>query len=97
MQGFCMLSVYCSGTVVLAWRWFRLAGLWRQVFAFSVVAILCLNVVCVSIRLFGYSPLLAIASPESGSRFEIAQFLFASILAGLGMMAVRVRQAQRTH
>src|SRR5208282_5751839 len=43
IQGICMLSVYCAGAVVLAWRKFRLAGLWRPVFAFFLVAVLYLN------------------------------------------------------
>lgn len=55
IQGICMLSVYCSGAAVLAWRKFNLAGLWRPVFAFSIVTVLYLNVVFMSIRFFTYS------------------------------------------
>jgi hypothetical protein len=91
-----MLSVYCAGAVVLAWRKFRLAGLWCPVFAFSIVAVLYLNVVSLSIRLFRYSAQFAMASTESGSRFEITQFFIASIFAVLGVLAVRVCHAQRT-
>ncbi|MGO9339206.1 MAG: hypothetical protein ACLPY1_17055 [Terracidiphilus sp.] len=97
MQGICMLSVYCSGAVVLAWREFRLAGLWRPVFAFFIVAVCYLNVVSVSIRLFKDSLLFAIASAESGARFEIAQFFVASVFAVLGVLAVRMCPPQRTH
>jgi hypothetical protein len=96
IQGICMLSVYCAGAVVLAWRKFRLAGLWCPVFAFSIVAVLYLNVVSLSIRLFRYSAQFAMASTESGSRFEITQFFIASIFAVLGVLAVRVCHAQRT-
>jgi len=96
IQGICMLSVYSSGAVVLAWRKFRLAGLWCPVFAFSIVAVLYLNVVSLSIRLFRYSAQFAMASTESGSRFEITQFFIASIFAVLGVLAVRVCHAQRT-
>lgn len=96
-QGICMLSVYCSGAVVLAWRKFRLAGLWRSVFAFSIVAVLYLNVVFVSIRLFTYSAQFAMASKEFVSRFEIAQFCFASVFAVLAVLAVRTCHTQRTH
>jgi hypothetical protein len=94
VQGICMLSVYCAGAVVLAWRKFRLAGLWRSVFAFSVVAVLYLNVVSVSIRLFKYSPVFVMASAKSGSIFEIAQFFFALTFAALGVRAVRICHAQ---
>ena len=97
IQRICMLSVYCSGGVVLAWRKFHLAGLWRPVFAFFVVAVLYLNVVSLSILLFKHSPLFAMASTESVSRFEIAQFCFASVFAVLGMLTVRKCHAQRTH
>ena len=96
IQGICMLSVYCAGAVVLAWRKFRLAGLWCPVFAFSIVAVLYLNVVSLSIRLFRYSAQFAMASTESGSHFEIAQFFFASVFAVLGVLAMRVCHAQRT-
>ena len=97
IQRICMLSVYCSGGVVLAWRKFHLAGLWRPVFAFFVVAVLYLNVVSLSILLFKHSPLFAMASTESGSRFEITQLCFASVFAVLGMLTVRKCHAQRTH
>ena len=95
-QGICMLTVYCSGVVVLAWRMFHLAGLWRSVFAFFIVAVLYLNVVSVSFLLFNHSPLLAMASTESGLRFEITQFSFATVFVVLGVLATRMCHAQRT-
>jgi hypothetical protein len=98
VQGICMLSVYCTGAVVLAWRNFHLAsGLWRSVFAFFIVAVLYLNVISVAIRLFMYSAQFAMASTESGLRFEIAQVCFASVFAVLGVLAVRRCHVQRTH
>jgi len=97
IQGICMLSVYCSAAAVLAWRKFHLTGLWRPVFAFSMVAILYLNVVFMSIRLFTYSGWLAMASTESVSPFEIAQFCFASVFVVLAVLAVRMCHSQRTH
>jgi hypothetical protein len=97
IQEICILSVYCAAAVVLACFKFRLAGMWRPVFAFSIVAALYLNVVSVSIRLFEYSSLFAMASTESVSRFEIAQFCFASVFAVLGVLAVRMCHARRTH
>ena len=97
IQGVCMLSVYCSGAVFLAWRKFRLAGLWRPVFAFLIAAILYLNVVSVSIRLFSHSALFAIASTASGSLFETAQFFFASAFSVLGALAAKTCYVPRTH
>jgi hypothetical protein len=97
IQGICMLSVYCTGTVVLAWRKFCLAGLWRSVFAFFIVAVIYLNVVSVSIRLFNNSAQFAMVSTVSGLHLEIAQFFFASVFAVLGVLAVRRCHVQRTH
>jgi hypothetical protein len=97
IQGICMLSVYCTGAIVLAWRKFCLAGLWRSVFAFSIVSVLYLNVVSVSIRLFNNSAQFAMVSTESGLHFEVAQFFFASVFAVLGVLAVRRCHVQRTH
>ena len=51
-----MLSVYCSGAIVLAWRRFHFAGLWRPVFAFMIVAVLFLNVDSVAIQVFNHFP-----------------------------------------
>ena len=95
IQGICMLSVYCSGVVVLAWRKFFLAGLWRPVFAFSLVAVLYLDVVSVSILLFRHNPLFAMASSESSSCFGIAQLFFASVFTVLGVLAVKMCHVQR--
>lgn len=97
IQGICMLSVYCAAAAVLAWRKFRLTGIWRSVFSFSVVSILYLNVVSVSIRLFEHSVLFAMASIESRSQFEAAQFLFASVFAVLGVLAVSKCHTRQTH
>jgi hypothetical protein len=96
IQEICMLSVYCSGAIVLAWRRFQLAGLWRPAFAFSIVAALYLNVISVSIRLFTFSVWFPMVSTQSASRFEIAQFFFASVFAVLGVLAVRTCHVQRT-
>ena len=95
IQGICMMSVYCAGAVILVWRKFHLAGLWRPVFAFLIVAALYLNVVFVSIRFLNPSPLSSMAATGAGLRFQIAQFVFASVFAVLGVMSVR--HARRTH
>jgi len=96
IQRICMLSVYCSGTIILAWRKFHLAGLWRPVFAFLIVAVLYLNVASMSIQLFNHSPLFAIEVTDPGSLFKIVQCFLASAFAMLGVLAVRTCHAQRT-
>jgi hypothetical protein len=97
IQGICILSVYFAGVVVLAWRKFHLDGLWLSVFAFSIVAVLYLNVVSVSIRLFTCSAQFEMVSTKYGPLFGIAQFAFASVFAVLAVMAVRKCHTQQTH
>ncbi len=97
IQRICMLSVYCSGTIILAWRKFHLAGLWRAVFAFLIVAVLYLNVASVSIQLLNHYPLFAMAATEPGSLLGIVQFFLASAFAILGVLALRMCHAQRTN
>jgi hypothetical protein len=96
IQKICMLSVYCSGAIVLAWRRFHLAGLWRPVFAFMIVAVLYLNVDSVAIQLFNHLPFSAMAATNAGSHFRIVQFFLASVFAVLGVLAVKRCHAQRT-
>jgi hypothetical protein len=87
IQVICMLSVYCSGAVVLAWLRFDLVGAWRIVFAFLIAVVLYLNVVPLSIQLFQHSLLLA-TSPRLC--FEITQILLAASFAVMGAMVLRV-------
>lgn len=91
-----MLSVYCSGAIVLAWRRFHFVGLWQPVFAFMIVAVLYLNVDSVAIQLFNQLPFRAMAATESGSHFGIVQIFLASAFAVLGVLAVKRCHALRT-
>jgi len=94
IQEVCMLSVYCSGGAVLAWLYFRLAGLWRPVFAFFITTVLYLNTVSISIQLFKHSPLLTAGSIASGTCFEITEVCLAVIFAVLSVLAVRSCHAE---
>jgi hypothetical protein len=88
-QAICMLSVYCTGVVVLACLKFHLAGMWRAVFAFSITVVLYLNVVSLLNQLFNHSPLFATAISGTYSVLEIAQFLLAAFFVVLEVLAVR--------
>jgi hypothetical protein len=88
-QGICMLSVYCSGVVVLACLKFHLAGMWRAIFAFSITVVLYLNVVSLLNQLFNHSPLFATAISGTCSVLEITQFLLAAFFVVLEVLAVR--------
>jgi hypothetical protein len=97
IQGICMVSVYFSGAVVLAWRKFRLAGFWRSVFVFLMVAILYLNIVSVSTRLYSRSVMCGLASREFGTQLEGTQFLIGLAFAVLGALAVKIHHTHLTH
>jgi hypothetical protein len=92
----CMLSVYCSGAVVLAWLRFDLAGPWRTVFAFLITVVLYLNVVSLSIQLFKHSPVLASAAMSPYPPFEIMQVLLVAFFTVMGVMVLRVCHVEAT-
>lgn len=48
-----MAAVYGAGVAYLAWCRFRLCGIWRATFAFSIAMLFYLNVVALSIQMFG--------------------------------------------
>jgi len=96
IQEVCMLSVFCSGAVVLAWLKFDLAGIWRAVFAFFATVVLYLNVAALSIQMFKHSPLLNAGLIASTPCFEIAQVFVAVVFAVLSVLAVRSCHAERS-
>jgi len=95
-QAICMLSVYCSGVVVLACLKFHLAGIWRTVFAFLITVVLYLNVVSLSIQMFEHSPLLTAPSIAFSPCFEITQLCLAVTFAVLSVLAVRSCHPERS-
>ncbi len=97
LQVICMLSVYCSGAIVLAWLKYRLVGNWLSVFAFFIPVVLYLNVVSLSVQLFRQSPRLERAAMEAHLGVYIAQFLFAVLFVVLGVLAVRQSHAEPAH
>jgi len=95
-QGICMVTVYCAAVVFLAWRKFHLAGVWRPVFAFSMVAVLYLNVVSLSVQLFDHSPLSSTAATEHGIHLGVVQLCITLAFAALGALAVQRCHAPQT-
>jgi len=96
IQGVCMLSVYCSGIAILALLRFRLAGIWRPVFALLMTTVLYLNTVSTSIQMFKHSALLMASSIASSPCFEITQASLAVTFAVLSVLAVRSCHAERS-
>ena len=95
IQGICMASVYCAAIVFLAWHRFHLAGVWRPVFAFAVVAVLYLNVVSMSIQLLQHSSLSS-AAAGTGTHPGPVQLLITLAFAPLGALAVQRCHALQT-
>jgi hypothetical protein len=89
IQGICMLLVYCCGAAIAAWLRFHLSGFWRPAFAFSVTAVLYLDLVFTSMQLFNHLQISAIALAVHFSAFQVLQFLFAVLFAVLGLLAVK--------
>jgi hypothetical protein len=89
VQQICIISVYCSAAAIIAWLKFGLLGHSRLIFAFSVTAILYLDIVFVATRLFRNPPLFAAPLANPLPFFQLVQILFAAAFIVLGIMAVK--------
>ena len=96
IQQICMVSVYCSAVAIAAWLKFHLFGIWRPVFAFSVTAVLYLDVLSGSVQLFTNSRLFATALAGPFSAFHVIQFFFTVLFAVLGVLVARKCHAEPT-
>ncbi len=83
-QKVAMVAVYGAGVAILAWRKFHLQGLWRSAFAFSLVVVLYLNMVALSIQMFGQDGLLF--SMES-TLFRNSQLVLLAVFLTLSAVA----------
>jgi hypothetical protein len=77
VQQISIVSVYCSGAAIVAWRKFGLVGSSRPIFALSVTAVLYFDVVFVATRLFRNPPLFT-ALGQPLSLLQLVQVLFAA-------------------
>lgn len=96
IQQICMVSVYCSAAAMAAWLKFHLIGIWRPVFAFSVTAVLYLDLLSGSVQLFTKSRLFATALARPFSAIQVIQFVFTVLFAVLGVLVVRKCHAEPT-
>ena len=92
VQRYSMLTVYASGTAILAWRKFHLSGLWRSIFALTMTIVLYLNVV-VAIDL-AFEQLTPVQH-ELTSR--ATQFIVMLLFAVIGIFAVKRFQDRRVN
>lgn len=89
IQQACMVSVYCTGAAIIAWRKFGLVGRSRRIFALSVTGILYFDVVFVATRLFRNPPLFTAPIANPLPLFQVGQILFAAAFAVLGILVAR--------
>jgi hypothetical protein len=84
-----MLSVYMAGAVILAWRRYRLAGVWRSIFAVTTTLVLYLNVAVAVSQVFRYvAVLMSIARVQSEQTLLVTQSLVMAVFVGLSILAV---------
>lgn len=89
IQEISMLSVYCSGLVMVAWYRFHFVGIGRPVFAFLNTVILYLNVLSVLTWLSKNVHRFSTPAIQSLSVLQVMQFSFGVIFAALGILAAR--------
>lgn len=87
-----MFTVYVSGLAVLAWRKYRLTGIWALVFALSTMLVLCLEVMTVIGHLFQMQ-----VSTQPKPLFLITESMAMLLLIGFGLFSVRRHHNQSAH
>ena len=93
-----MLSVYVAGAEILAWRKYRLAGVWRSIFALTTTVVLYLNVAVAITQVFKHiSQIMAWAPAQSQSTFLVTQLLVTAVFVVLGILAVKRFQVKPIH
>jgi hypothetical protein len=98
IQAISMLSVYVSGTAILAWRRYHLAGAWRSIFALTATIVLYLNVAVVVAQGFKLViPIMALTPASAQPAFLVTQFLVMAVLVVLGILAVKGFQNRPVH
>jgi hypothetical protein len=89
-HGAAMLEIYASAMAVLAWRRFRLAGVWALIFALSMIFTLCLNILVAIAHIFEYLPVFTLMAPAQPKLlFLITESMVMLFFAGLGVFTVK--------
>jgi hypothetical protein len=85
-----MLSVYVSGVAIIAWRKFKLTGVWSAIFAFTATIVLCLDVLMIVIQAFKWIVRVsAYEASQSTSPLLVTQLLVMGLFVVLGVWAAR--------
>jgi hypothetical protein len=86
-HGLGMFAVYASGAAFLAWCKFHLAGRWRSIYVLSIAAVLCCNILFVTMQAFPRIPVMA--SMQSAPMLLFSQLALTVPVILLGMAAIR--------
>lgn len=84
VHGASMSAVYVSGVAILAWRKYRLAGIWALIFALSTMLVLCLDVGVAIEHVF-----VSLIPTQPKSLFLITELLVMLLFAGFGLFTVK--------
>ena len=90
-----MLAVYASGAAFLAWCKFHLAGRWRSIYVLSIAAVLCCNILFVTMQAFPRIPVMA--SMQSAPVLLLSQLALTVPVILLGMAALRRFHHSQSH
>lgn len=83
-----MLAVYVSGVAILAWRRFRLVGVWRPTFALSTTIVLYVSVLAAIAQAFRHVSLFnALALAQFKSLIFIKHVAIMLVFVVLGAVA----------
>ena len=89
-QAASMLSVYASGSAILAWRRFQLSGVWSSVFAVGTDIVLYVNVFFAMVQSFKLIPQLKTLAPTLNEPpFLITTFAMMLFFVVYGIIAVK--------
>jgi hypothetical protein len=94
-HGLAMLAVYASGAAFLAWCKFHLAGRWRSIYVLSIAAVLCCNILFVTMQAFPRIPVMA--SMQSAPVLLLSQLALTVPVILLGMAALRRFHHSQSH
>jgi hypothetical protein len=85
-----MLCVYGAGVAVLAWRKFRLIGVWQSIFAWSITLVLYLDIVVAITQAFER---ISLFKPPIPTQFDlpflVTQSVVLAIFVVLGIAAAK--------
>jgi len=91
-HGLAMFAVYASGAAFLAKCKFHLAGRWRSVYVLSIAAVLCCNILFVTMQAFPRIP-----GPASMLLLSAPMLLFSQLILTVPVILLGMAALRRFH